>query len=276
MPRLSRGKIAQDNRSDIRMGISLGYAEHTSKFVPRPSLAANIDLPSCPTLQRIPISDDVNKKEDTAYYTFKIDHDRVQEMWQKSRVGAKEQNSLRGYQPANNDENSDSEEVISALDKVRRIEERRKIHNKMRSLMEEQLKLDERIQEEQDRLVRKEVLVEREPSRKHTPKEYSPVRNRENCKPDSWVSATVLAATGKMQHHRYMQAPPRINPIKVETEAQSQSKSPPENPASDTTSDQPNQTNADMPNRSEWTKTVLEMHKMRAEELDKLRSVEIE
>lgn len=32
MPSLSRGKIAQDNRSDIRMGISQGYAEHTYMF----------------------------------------------------------------------------------------------------------------------------------------------------------------------------------------------------------------------------------------------------
>ncbi|EDX18478.1 GD15526 [Drosophila simulans] len=169
-------------------------------------------LPKWPTLQRIPINHDVNKKK--PYSTFKID--RIQNMWQRSRIGAKEQNSLRGYQPANSDVNTDSDEAISALDKVRRIEERRKIQNKMQALMDEQHMHDERIQEENDRVIRKEVLVEREPARKQTSQEYSPVRSREKCKPVPWVSATVLAATGRMQQHRYMQTPLKRNPIKVE------------------------------------------------------------
>ncbi|XP_043659749.1 uncharacterized protein LOC122624318 [Drosophila teissieri] len=250
-----------------------GNSWRRTRFVQRPCIAAKNELASCQTLQRTPINDDVDKKAENPYSTFKIDHDRVQQMWQKSRVGAKEQNSLRGYQPANSDVNSESEEVISALDKVRRIEERRKIQNKMRCLLEEQQKLDRRIQEEQDRAVTKGVLVERDPARKHTLKEYTPVRNPENGKPNSWVSATVLAATGKMQHHRYMQTPPRISPIKVEAEAQSQSKSPPDHPAGSTTSGQPNQTKTEMPQRAEWTKSILELHKTRAEEMDKLRSL---
>lgn len=100
---------------------------------------------------------------------------------------------------------------------MKRIEERRKIQNKMRALMEEQHMKDERIQEEKDRVIRKEVLVERDPARKQTFAEYSPFRNREKGKPETWVSATVLAATGKMQQHRYMQTPPKkMNPLKVE------------------------------------------------------------
>ncbi|XP_039498057.1 uncharacterized protein LOC120455710 [Drosophila santomea] len=245
-----------------------------ARFVQRPGIAAKNELPSCPTLQRTPINNVVDQKAENPYSTFKIDHDRVQQMWQNSRIGAKEQNSLRGYQPANSDVNSESEEVISALDKVKRIEERRKIQKRMRSLLEEQQELDRRIQEEQDRAVTREVLVERDPARRHTPKEYTPVRNPENCKPNSWVSATVLAATGKMQHHRYMQTPPRISPIKVEAESQSPSKSPPDNPASNNTSGQPNQTKTtDMTHRAEWTKSVLELHKTRAEEMDRLRSL---
>ncbi|XP_039152447.1 uncharacterized protein LOC120285245 [Drosophila simulans] len=227
-------------------------------------------LPKWPTLQRIPINHDVNKKK--PYSTFKID--RIQNMWQRSRIGAKEQNSLRGYQPANSDVNTDSDEAISALDKVRRIEERRKIQNKMQALMDEQHMHDERIQEENDRVIRKEVLVEREPARKQTSQEYSPVRSRETCKPVPWVSATVLAATGRMQQHRYMQTPLKRNPIKVEAEVQQPRKSVPGNPANGTTSGEPNQTNYDMSSRVKWAKSVLELHKTRAKRMDDILFLE--
>nr|NP_001162812.2 hydra, isoform J [Drosophila melanogaster]NP_001245782.1 hydra, isoform F [Drosophila melanogaster]NP_608405.4 hydra, isoform A [Drosophila melanogaster]AAN09535.2 hydra, isoform A [Drosophila melanogaster]ACZ95345.2 hydra, isoform J [Drosophila melanogaster]AFH07494.1 hydra, isoform F [Drosophila melanogaster] len=251
------------------------YSWKNSGFEVRSGVASACRLPKCPTLQRIPTNRDVNERE-KPYSTFKIEHDRtrIQEMWQRSRIGAREQKSLRGYQPANSDVNTDSKETINALDKVKRIEERRKIQNKMRALMEEQHMKDERIQEEKDRVIRKEVLVERDPARKQTFAEYSPFRNREKGKPETWVSATVLAATGKMQQHRYMQTPPKkMNPLKVEVVVQKPSQSVREKSATGTTSGQPNHTHTDMSSRAKWAKAALELHKKRAKEMDDILSL---
>ncbi|KAI8034629.1 uncharacterized protein LOC128264289 isoform X2 [Drosophila gunungcola] len=169
-----------------------------------------------PTLQRIRNIKDVDVKDEKPYSTYKVDNNRAHEMWQKARIGAREQNSLRGHQPANSDVNSDSEEIFSALDKVRQIEERRKIHNKMQILMQEQQALDEQMQDEKDRVAPiREALVEREPvqpTKPDPPREYAPIRSDlDSCRSGPWISATVLAATGNYQQLRNTPKPYRTN-----------------------------------------------------------------
>lgn len=252
-----------------------GNSRKKPKFVRRPPLNPKSNFFNWPTLQRFPADRVIDEQDEKPYSTFKIDTNRLQEMWQQTRIAAREQNSLRGYQPANSDLNSDSEDVISALDKVRQIEERRKIQNRMRSLMEEQQKLEERNQDELDRLIpKKEVLGEREPARQQAiPREYSPVRNQENTKPGSWMSATVLAATGKILQHRYMQRPPRMTTTNYQTESQSEIPARPEIPNSASGSKSPPSSQAKI-SLQELAKSVVELHKSRAEEMDKTRTRE--
>lgn len=68
------------------------YSWKNSGFEVRSGVASACRLPKCPTLQRIPTNRDVNERE-KPYSTFKIEHDRtrIQEMWQRSRIGAREQ-----------------------------------------------------------------------------------------------------------------------------------------------------------------------------------------
>ncbi|XP_050746411.1 uncharacterized protein LOC108027502 isoform X2 [Drosophila biarmipes] len=252
-----------------------GNSRKKPKFVRRPPLNPKCNLVNWPTLQRLSPDRVVDEQDEKPYSTFKIDTNRLQEMWQQTRIAAREQNSLRGHQPANSDLNSDSEDVITALDKVRQIEERRKIQNRMRSLMEKQQELEERNQDELDRLIpRKEVPVEREPARQQAvPREYSPVRSQESTKPGSWMSATVLAATGKILQHRYMQRPPRMTTTSYQTESQSEIPARPEIPGSAPGNKSPPSSQAKI-SLQELAKSVVELHKIRAEEMDKTRTRE--
>ncbi|XP_016986648.1 uncharacterized protein LOC108049828 isoform X2 [Drosophila rhopaloa] len=252
-----------------------GNSRRKLKFVKRETVAPRSNIFNWPTLQRIPNDKDVDEKDEKRYSTFKVENSRAQEMWQKARIGAREQNSLRGYQPANSDVTSDSEEIISALDKVRRIEERRKIQNKMQTLMQEQEKLDKQIQDEQDRVApRKEVLVEREPAKQDPPREYAPVRNPDSFRSGPWISATVLAATGNSQQLRYTPKPFRTHSQSGQAVSPPQSSSLPEKSASRQPEHKLDEASANKA-QSEiqaFAKSVVELHKSRAEEMDKLRS----
>ncbi|XP_070075059.1 uncharacterized protein hydra [Drosophila takahashii] len=185
-----------------------GNSRKKPKFVKRPPLNPKSNLFNWPTLQRFPAENErvVDDKDEKPYSTFKVDSNRVQEMWQKARIGAKEQ----------------------------------------------------------------VVLVEREPAKQATnPKEYSPVRSSESSKPGSWTSATVLAATGKIQHHRYMRTPPKMTTNSYQTENQSEIPYRPENSASGSKSEQFKTSNL-----QELAKSVAELHRFRAEEMDKMRTRE--
>ncbi|XP_017055917.1 uncharacterized protein LOC108097889 [Drosophila ficusphila] len=248
-----------------------GFSRRKAKFVKRPPLNQGTYNFNWPTLQRITDFNNVDGQDKKRYSTLNLENSRSHELWQKSRVRAKEQNSLRGYQPANSDATSDSEEITSALDKVRRIEERRKIQNKMQSLMQEQELIDQRIQDEHDRqTTKKEVLVEREPVKEETPMEYAPVRTEEIPKPGPWVSATVLAATGNNKQQRYMQRPQWLTNKVIQNVPNSQSSSYSEILPSSSKSAQIDVEKPD--SRSEWAKTAMELHKSRAMEMDKQRT----
>ncbi|KAH8344521.1 hypothetical protein KR084_003018 [Drosophila pseudotakahashii] len=145
----------------------------------------------------------------------------------------------------------------------------------MRILMEEQQQLEERNQDEQDRWTYKKeaVLVEREPAKQaNPPKEYSPVRSSESSKPGSWTSATVLAATGRIQHHRYMQRPPKMTTNSYQTETQSEIPYRPENSASGSKLEASIQSKTTT--LQELAKSVAELHRFRAEQMDKMRTRE--
>ncbi|XP_017123944.1 uncharacterized protein LOC108143875 isoform X2 [Drosophila elegans] len=209
----SRGLNIKNQQRAFVCGLLLRNISNIFRRMPMASKQNNFNWP---TLQRIRNIKDVDVKDEKPYSTYKVDNYRAHEMWQKARIGAREQNSLRGHQPANSDVKSDSEEIISALNKVRQIEERRKIHNKMQLLMQEQQALDEQMQDEKDRVAPiREALVKREPVRPanpNPPREYAPIRpDLDSCRPGPWISATVLVATGNYQQLRNTPKPYKTN-----------------------------------------------------------------
>ncbi|XP_017073723.1 uncharacterized protein LOC108109655 [Drosophila eugracilis] len=236
-----------------------GNSRRKPKFVRYLPIASKSNLFNWPTPQRYPLERPVFEKDDKPYSEFHIENTRIHEKWQQNRCGANEQHSLRSHQPASSEVSLNSYEAVSAIEKVRQSEERRKIQNRLRYLMEEQQKLDERIQDEQDRMVRA-------PAQRDVPREYAPNRHPEISKPGSWASATVLAVTGKMQHHRYIKQPAWMYTDavqKIQNEAQPESTSRPDS-ASDG-SDQPKTGIHD------WAKSTLELQKSEAKKMENLR-----
>jgi len=59
--------------------------------VRRPPLNPKSNYFNWPTLQRFPADRVIDEQDEKTYSTFKIDTNRLQEMWQQTRIAAREQ-----------------------------------------------------------------------------------------------------------------------------------------------------------------------------------------
>lgn len=143
-----------------------------------------------------------------------------------------QQNILNGNRmPSYSDVDSDPEDCISALDKVRRMEESRKVHKKMLDLMQQQNELNQCLQDRQDETrgggggTRPGVSRWASSGEEQQPKEEKPAPSKKlegakagegtGTRLGSLDSATALVTAemhGKpsMYSHRSLQMPPRL------------------------------------------------------------------